>query len=52
LAGGETTGAAARKFKISQARISQLRMWFRDNWNRFHGETPEKRPTAKAECSH
>jgi len=51
LAGGETTGVAARKFKISQARISQLRTWFRDNWNQFHGETPEKQPSVKA-CSH
>ncbi|HUE12566.1 MAG TPA: hypothetical protein VMR25_00255 [Planctomycetaceae bacterium] len=51
LASGETTGVAARKFKISQARISQLRTWFRDNWNQFHGETPEKQPSVKA-CSH
>jgi hypothetical protein len=48
LAGGETTGVAARKFKISQARISQLRTWFRENWKQFHGETPEKQPSVKA----
>jgi hypothetical protein len=38
LAGGETTGVAARKFRISQARISQLRAWFKENWEQFHGD--------------
>jgi hypothetical protein len=52
LASGETTGVAARKFRISAARISQLRAWFRDNWNQFHGETLKMRPTAKAERNH
>ncbi len=47
LAGGETTGAAARKFRISAARISQLRMWFRENWNQFHEERPETRSTVR-----
>jgi hypothetical protein len=51
LAGGEITGIAARKFKICQARISQLRTWFKENWERFHGETQEKQPSVKA-CSH
>jgi hypothetical protein len=48
LAGGETTGAVARKFRISAARISQLRMWFRENWNQFHTERPETRSTVRA----
>ncbi len=42
LARGETTGVAARKFRISAAQISQLRAWFKENWDRFHGETPGK----------
>jgi hypothetical protein len=39
LATGETTGIAARTFRLSPARISQLRVWFRESWRRFHGET-------------
>ena len=39
LATGETTGAAARMFRLSSARISQMRIWFRDSWQRFHGDT-------------
>jgi hypothetical protein len=40
LARGETTGVAAWKFRISAARISQLRAWFKENWEQFHGEEP------------
>jgi hypothetical protein len=40
LAAGETTGVAARRFRLSPARISQMRVWFRESWQRFHGETP------------
>ena len=40
LATGETTGVAARRFRLSPARISQMRVWFRENWQRFHGDTP------------
>jgi hypothetical protein len=40
LARGETTGAVARKYRISTGRISQLRIWFRENWEQFHGQTP------------
>jgi len=42
LASGETTGAVARKFRISSARISQLRVWFMENWNEFHGQQPSR----------
>jgi hypothetical protein len=38
LASGETTGAAARRFRLTPARISQLRTWFRQHWERFHGQ--------------
>jgi len=41
LARGETTGAVARKYRISAGRISQLRTWFRANWEQFHGQTPD-----------
>jgi hypothetical protein len=40
LAIGETTGVAARRFRLSPARISQMRVWLRESWERFHGETP------------
>ena len=40
LAGGETTGVAAWKFRISEAWISQLRAWFKENWEQSHGEEP------------
>ena len=39
LALGETTNVVARKFGLSPARISQLRGWFRENWQRFQGGT-------------
>jgi hypothetical protein len=48
LASGETTGVAARKFRISQARISQLRAWFKESWERFHEETPKKQGSDEA----
>ena len=35
LALGETTNAVARKFGVSPARISQLRLRFRQLWERF-----------------
>jgi hypothetical protein len=38
LAIGETTGAAAKQFQLSPARISQLRLWFQDNWLQFQDE--------------
>jgi hypothetical protein len=40
LATGETTGVAAQRFRLSPARISQMRVWFRESWQRFHGESP------------
>ena len=47
LASGETTGAAARRFRISAARISQLRAWFKDNWEQFHGQEPSGQPARR-----
>ena len=52
LASGETTGAAARKFRIGAARISQLRSWFRANWEQFHEEPPSgsRACSRRSEC--
>jgi hypothetical protein len=38
LAGGETTSAAAKKFGVTPARISQLRLWLKENWEGFQGQ--------------
>ena len=38
LATGETTQAASRKFRVSPARISQLRRELQQAWHEFHGE--------------
>jgi hypothetical protein len=40
LATGESTFAAARRFALSPARISQLRNEFRKSWLVFQGELP------------
>jgi hypothetical protein len=46
LALGETTGRVARMFRISAARVSQLRRELSDNWHRFVGElTDTSRPS-------
>ena len=46
LATGETTGEAAKLFRVSQSRISQLRREFRDSWRQFQGEDAVTNPTA------
>ena len=38
LATGETTSDAARKFRLSSGRISQIRRELRDDWLEFQGE--------------
>lgn len=38
LATGETTGRVAQMFRLSNARISQLRRELRDSWRQFQGE--------------
>jgi hypothetical protein len=40
LANGETTRAAARKFKVSDGRISQIRKELAANWHAFIGDDP------------
>jgi len=42
LASGESTGVAAREFRMSAARISQLRARFRESWDAFQGEAPTR----------
>ena len=41
LAAGETTGRVARMFRISGARVSQLRRELCENWHRFVGEVAD-----------
>lgn len=54
LALGHRPGEVARRFRISPARISQLRQEFFDSWQEFHGEVelpstePAKRPCLAA----
>ena len=38
LASGETTSEAAKKFGVTAARISQLRLWLRESWDAFQGQ--------------
>jgi len=38
LASGETTGAAAKKFRVTPARISQIRRELQQSWRTFQGE--------------
>jgi FixJ family two-component response regulator len=38
LATGESTSSAAEKFRVSAARISQLRRRLHEKWQQFHGE--------------
>lgn len=38
LAGGETTSGAAKKFRVTPGRVSQLRRELAENWDEFHGE--------------
>jgi hypothetical protein len=39
LARGESTSEAAKKFGVTPARVSQLRLWLKENWEQFQGET-------------
>ena len=38
LAKGETTSEAAKKFGVTPARVSQLRLWLKESWEQFQGE--------------
>jgi hypothetical protein len=38
LATGEPTSTAAKRFGVTAARISQLRLWLRESWQEFQGE--------------
>lgn len=41
LAAGETTSAAARKFRVTPGRISQLRRELAASWDAFHGQAEQ-----------
>lgn len=40
LANGETTSATAKRFRVSQGRISQIRKELYHAWHRFQGDEP------------
>jgi hypothetical protein len=42
LVAGDTTGEAARRFRLTPARVSQLRKELRQNWGEFHGELDQR----------
>jgi len=44
MALGERTKTLARRFKLSEGRISQLRRQFREGWDAFCGETLDHQP--------
>ena len=48
LATGESTGKTARRFGLSDARVSQLRRELMDSWQTFVGEGVKSRPVAAA----
>jgi len=48
LASGEATGAVARRFHVSDGRVSQLRRESADSWVAFQGESPSRKRAAPA----
>jgi hypothetical protein len=48
LASGESTSGAAHRFRISAARVSQLRLEFYESWYSYQGEVPTRRPFASS----
>ena len=48
LALGHTTLEVARRFKLTAARVSQLRREFHNSWLNFHSETPGREAIAAA----
>ena len=44
LASGERTSVVAERFGLTSARISQLRLWLKTNWERFPGEADTNEP--------
>ena len=51
LAQGESTSEAAKKFRVTAARISQLRSWLKENWEAFQDEVEEfGRPPPSSGC--
>lgn len=47
---GHTTGAMAKRFKVSPGRISQLRNELQQSWLEFQGETSAKEANLEAAC--
>ena len=45
LSTGATTMETAKRFGVSSGRISQIRLWLKENWDAFQSDTPrEKTP--------
>ena len=51
LAAGERTSSVAKRFRLSFARISQLRKEFRESWERFQGGMRHSHAANIAEAS-
>jgi hypothetical protein len=46
LSTGATTMETAKQFGVSPGRISQIRLWLKENWDAFQSDAPrEKTPT-------
>lgn len=51
LASGENTRAAAKTFGVTPARISQLRLWLKESWQRFQDEACSPLPASASPVS-
>jgi CO dehydrogenase/acetyl-CoA synthase epsilon subunit len=51
LAKGETTSETAKKFGVTPARVSQLRLWLKENWEGFQGEAQAGQVQVAAACT-
>jgi hypothetical protein len=51
LAAGETTSAAAETFRVTPARISQIRLWLKESWEKFQGEAQAGQVQVAAACT-
>jgi DNA-directed RNA polymerase specialized sigma24 family protein len=50
LATGESTSETAKRFGISSSRVSQLRLWLKENWSQFQGEADAAPSPLAAAC--
>ena len=50
LALGNTPGEAALRFRVSRARVSQLRVELQDGWREFWSDVPKAAPPPSSDC--